>query len=81
MNVGVEVEQMRAAILVTLDQLPVTGTNHPAGETALVAVVRVVPEQIPALDRAIVQQQRGKADPVEMLRRLSRQPGEVEPRR
>ncbi len=48
-GVFLEVVQLDPVVLVELDQLPVAHADHSAGKPALVAVVRIVPEDRVAL--------------------------------
>src|SRR6516225_5956686 len=65
-----EIVKLTGAVLVMLDQLPRAYAYRPCGPTALVRVVRLMPEQFPRRRSSCFRQQADATDPVVLVIRL-----------
>ena len=76
-HVLVEIVKLKAAILIPLDEFPITLSHCPRGRAALVSIVGIMPKERPSLQLTALKQRR-QTDSIEMLLLLSRQAGQFQ---
>ena len=80
-DVVLQVVKVQSSVFEALDEFVIADPNRGSGNSALIRIVGVVPEQCIASDLPLAFEQRNQTLPVEVLIRLERHSGKIKHRR